>query len=151
MVELLKSTISVSHHSVALLFYVAKESISLNLHEKRMILHRISPLQGKPNSHAWNIEKTVPKQPAFHSGSWIRSTTNDCRTICTSNMQDVRLQRYCMTVLLVALQHVFPHVEASNRINQIRVVGGMSTCRADWLPGLPLTIFHGMWLVFSNA
>jgi hypothetical protein len=71
--------------------------------------------------------------------------------IRTSNVQDVRLQRYRMTVLLVALQHVFSHVEASNRKNQIRVVGGMSTCRADWLLRLPLTIFHGMWLVLSNA
>jgi hypothetical protein len=56
-----------------------------------------------------------------------------------------------MTVLLVALQHVFPHVEVSDRKNQIRVVGGMSTPRADWLLGLPLTIFDGMWLVLSNA
>jgi hypothetical protein len=135
-----------------LLLYVAKESSCLNLHEKRTILNRISPLQGKPNSHAWNIEKTVPKQPfAFHSGSWIKSTTSDCRTIRISNVQDVCLQRHCMTVLLVALQHVFPHVEASNRKNQIRVLGGMSTCRADWLLGLRLTIFHGMWLVLSNA
>jgi hypothetical protein len=31
------------------------------------------------------------------------------------------------------------------------VVGGMSTPRADRLLGLPLTIFHGMWLVLSNA
>jgi hypothetical protein len=38
-----------------------------------------------------------------------------------------------MTVLLVALQHIFPHVEMSNRKKQIRVVGGMSTPRADWL------------------
>jgi hypothetical protein len=135
-----------------LLLYVAKESSSPNLREKRMILNRISPLQGKPNSHAWNIEKTVLKQPfAFHSGSWIRSITSDCRTIRTSNVQEVRLQRYCMIVLLVALQHIFPHVEASNRKNQIRVVGGMSTCRDDWLLGSPLTIFHGMWLVLSNA
>jgi hypothetical protein len=103
-----------------LLLYVAKGSSSLNLREKWTILNRISPLQGKPNSHAWNIEKTISKHPfAFHSGSWIRSTTSDCRTIRTSNVQDVRLQRYCMTVLLVALQHVFPHVEASNRKNQI--------------------------------
>jgi hypothetical protein len=135
-----------------LLLYVAKGLSSLNLREKRTILNRISPLQGKPNSHAWNIEKTFPKQPfAFHSGSWIRSTTSDCRIIRTSNMQDIRLQRYCMTVLLVALQHVFPHVEASNRKNQILVVGGMTTSRADWLLGLPFTIFHGMWLVLSNA
>jgi hypothetical protein len=31
------------------------------------------------------------------------------------------------------------------------VVVSMSTCRADWLLGLPLTIFRGMWLVLSNA
>jgi hypothetical protein len=34
---------------------------------------------------------------------------------------------------------------------KLRVMGGMSTPRADWLLGLPLTIFHGMWLVLSNA
>jgi hypothetical protein len=37
------------------------------------------------------------------------------------------------------------------RKTKLRVVGDMSTPRADWLLGLPLTIFHGMWLVFSNA
>jgi hypothetical protein len=42
----------------------------------------------------------------------------------------------------------------SNRVTgrtKIRVVGGMSTPQADWLLGLPLTIFCGMWLVLSNA
>jgi hypothetical protein len=34
---------------------------------------------------------------------------------------------------------------------KIRVLGGMSTLRADRLLGLPLTIFRGMWLVLSNA
>jgi hypothetical protein len=34
---------------------------------------------------------------------------------------------------------------------KLRVVGGMSTPRADRLLGLSLTIFHGMWLVLSNA
>jgi hypothetical protein len=37
------------------------------------------------------------------------------------------------------------------RKTKLRVVGGMSTCQADWLLGLPLTIFRGMWLVLSNA
>jgi hypothetical protein len=37
------------------------------------------------------------------------------------------------------------------RKTKLRVVGGMSTPRADWLLGLPLTIFCGMWLVLSNA
>jgi hypothetical protein len=41
----------------------------------------------------------------------------------------------------------------SNQVTRrikIRVVGGMSTPRADWLLGLPLTIFRGMWLVFQS-
>jgi hypothetical protein len=37
------------------------------------------------------------------------------------------------------------------RETKLRVVGGMSTPRADRLLGLPLTIFRGMWLVLSNA
>jgi hypothetical protein len=41
-----------------LLLCVANGSSSLNLHEKWMILNQISKktLQGKPNSHTWNIE-----------------------------------------------------------------------------------------------
>jgi hypothetical protein len=34
---------------------------------------------------------------------------------------------------------------------KLRVVGGISTPRADRLLGLPLTIFRRMWLVLSNA
>jgi hypothetical protein len=37
------------------------------------------------------------------------------------------------------------------RKTKLRVVGGMSTPRADRVLGLPLTIFHGTWLVLSNA
>jgi hypothetical protein len=38
---------------------VAEEISSLNLREKRMILNRISkPCKGKPNSHAWNIQRS---------------------------------------------------------------------------------------------
>jgi hypothetical protein len=37
------------------------------------------------------------------------------------------------------------------RKTKLRVVGGMSTPRADRLLGLPLTIFHGMWLVLLNV
>jgi hypothetical protein len=37
------------------------------------------------------------------------------------------------------------------RKTKLRVVGGMSTPRADRLLGLPLTIFRSMWLVLSNA
>jgi hypothetical protein len=36
------------------------------------------------------------------------------------------------------------------RKTKLRVVGVMSTSRADWLLGLLLTIFHGMWLVLST-
>jgi hypothetical protein len=44
-----------------------------------------------------------------------------------------------------------PTVGACKHKNKSRVVGDESTCRADWLLGLPLTIFRGMWLVLSNA
>jgi hypothetical protein len=47
---------------------------SLNLHEKRTILNRISkPCKDKPNSHAWNIQRSsrsnrFPHFPGYGSG-----------------------------------------------------------------------------------
>jgi hypothetical protein len=150
-VESFKQASSLITIRLLLLLYVAKGSSSLNLPEKRTILNRIS-------------------QPCKANLTHTLGTSNDCSeaTICLSfrlvdQIHHKRLQDHThiqcagrtsivrMTVLLVALQHAFPHVEASNRKNQIRVVGVMSTPRADWLLGLPLTIFHGMWLVLSNA
>jgi hypothetical protein len=103
----------------------------------------------------------VPKQPfAFHSDSWIRSTTSDCRTIRTTKVQDVCLLRNYMTILLsacakrtptvcvtVGCTHIrcgmYSRMSVRVRKTKLRVVGGMSTPRADRLLGLPLTIFRG--------
>jgi hypothetical protein len=93
----------------------------------------------------------VSKQPfAFHSDSWNRATTSDCRTIRTTN--------YAGHTSVARLHDRTPirYVERTPtrrfvRKTKLRVVGGMSTPRADWLLGLPLTIFRGMWLVLSNA
>jgi hypothetical protein len=110
-------------------------------------------LQGKPNTHAWNVQQGVPKQPfAFHSGLWTgppQATAGPyAHPMCAGRTSVARLQN---PYSWLPLQHVFPHVESSNQKNQIHLVVSMSTCRADWLLGLPLTIFRGMWLVLSNA
>jgi hypothetical protein len=136
-----------------LLLYVAKGVSSLNHRERRTIPEsRFKTCKDKPNTHAWNtkgsfLSNRLPFIPTRGSGP-PQATAGPyalpkCRTyVCSATTKPV---------LLVAQQHVFPHVELSNQKKQIHVVGGMSTPRADWLLGLPLTIFHGMWLVLSNA
>jgi hypothetical protein len=58
MVELFKQISSLIIIRLLLLLYVAKGSSSLDLHEKRMIQNWIfKPCKGKPNSHAWNIQR----------------------------------------------------------------------------------------------
>jgi hypothetical protein len=60
-------------------------------------------------------------------------------TVCvTVGRTRIRCEMYSRTLVRV-------------RKTKLRVVGGMSPPRADRLLGLPLTIFHGMWLVLSNA
>jgi hypothetical protein len=139
--------------TLLLLLYVVKGSSSLNLREKRTIPEsNFKPCKGKPNTHVWNTKGSfqsnrlpfIPTRgsepPQATAGLYALPK---CRTyVCSVTTKPV---------LLVAQQHVFLHIEPSNQKNQIHVVGGMSTPRADWLLGLPLTIFHGMWLVLSNA
>jgi hypothetical protein len=78
----------------------------------------------------------IPKQPfAFHSGSWIRATTSDCRTIRTPNV----CRTYGCSVTTnpyswLPLQHIFPHIESSNKKNQ-NTSGG----RYVHLPGRSVT------------
>jgi hypothetical protein len=95
----------------------------------------------------------VPKQPfTFHSGLWTgppQATAGPyAHPMCAGRTSVARLQN---PYSWLPLQHVFPHVETRNQKNQIHVVVSMSTCRADWLLGLPLTIFRDMWLALSNA
>jgi hypothetical protein len=92
---------------------VAERISSLNFRERRTILNRVSTLQGKPDSYAWNIQRSFPKQPfPSYSGLWIRATTSDCKTVRTPIVQDIRLQHDYMIVLLSALQNALPHVGA---------------------------------------
>ena len=133
-----------------LLLYVAKGLSSRNICEKWTILEsNFITLQGILN-HTFEAPTGHSKQPfPSYSGSWIRATTSNCRTIRTSNVQDVRLQRDCMTVVPSALQNILRHVGACEKPNY--EWWGKSTCRANQVMGLPLTIFHDMWIVLSNA
>jgi hypothetical protein len=78
----------------------------------------------------------IPKQPfAFHSGSWIRATTSDCRTIRTPNVcRTYGCSATTNPYSWLPLQHVFPHVESSNKKNQ-NTSGG----RYVHLPGRSVT------------
>jgi hypothetical protein len=80
----------------------------------------------------------VPKQPfVSHSGSWSRPpqatagpyTHQLCRTYVCSATTWSRIP--------VCLVERTP-TRLCVRKTKLRVVGGMSTCRADWLLGLPL-------------
>jgi hypothetical protein len=147
------STNSITHHIVALVTLCDKgDKQSHSLWEADDSWIEIQPCKDKPNTHAWNTKGSFrsnhlpfiltrgSEPPQATAGPYALPK---CRTyVCSATTKPI---------LLVAQQHVFLHVEQSNQKKQIHVVGGMSTPRADWLLGLPLTIFHGMWLVLSNA
>jgi hypothetical protein len=130
---------------------VAEGISSLNLREKWTILNRISTLQGKPNTHAWNIHRLFQSNHLPFIPDRGQATTSGLQdrthTKCAGHTFVARLQNpySCLS------RRTYSHrsVREKNQIN--RVVGGMPICRADLLLGLPLTIFHGMWLVLSNA
>jgi hypothetical protein len=117
---------------------VVKEISSLNLREKRMILNQISTLQGKPNSHAWNIQwlfrsnhlPFIPGRGAGHHKQLAGPYAHQlCRTyVCSATT---------WTRIPVCLAERTP-TRRCVRKTRLRVVEGMSTCRADWLLGLPL-------------
>jgi hypothetical protein len=170
MVELFKQTSSLIIIRLLLLLYVAKGSSSLNLREKRTILNRISqPCKGKPNSHAWNIQwsfqsKRLPFIPTCGSGSPQATVGQYAHPICRTYACSATTWPYsyprCETYSYSVRDcRTYSH-SVAERIPAHRCVcekpnyewwGGMSTLRADRLLGLPLTIFHGMWLVLSNA
>jgi hypothetical protein len=152
MVEIFEPTSSLIIIRLLLLLYVAKGSSSLNLREKRMILNRISkPCKGKTNSHAWNIQWSfrsnrlpfIPTRGSVPPQATVGSYAHPmCRTyVCSATTWSYSCP-LCGTYSCMSV-----HV----RKTKLRVVGDMSTPRADWLLDLPLTIFHGMWLVLSNA
>jgi hypothetical protein len=123
-----------------LLLYVAKGSSSLDHREKRMIQNRIfKPYKGKPNSHTWNIQRlfqsnrlpfistrgSVPPQATV--GPYAHPM---CRTYACSATTWPYSCPLCGTYSRTSV-----HVQKT----KLRVVGGMSTPRADRLLGLPLT------------
>jgi hypothetical protein len=103
-----------------------------------MILNRISTLQGKPNTHAWNIQRSfrsnrLPLIPGRGSGP-PQATVGPyahqlCRTYVCSATTRSRIP--------ICLAEYTP-ARRCMRKTKLRVVGGMSTCRADWLLGLLL-------------
>jgi hypothetical protein len=130
---------------------VAEGISSPNLRGKRTILNRIQTLQGKPNTHAWNIHKLFQSNRLPFIPDCGQATTSDLQdrthTTCAGHTSVARLQNPYSCLPRRTYSH--RSVREKNQIN--RVVGGMPTCRADWLLGLPLTIFCGMWLVLSNV
>jgi hypothetical protein len=120
---------------------VVKGSSSLNLREKWTIPEsNFQPCKGKPNSHAWNTKGL------FRSNhlAFIPTRGSDPPQATAGPYALPKCRTYACSATTcpyswLPLQHVFPHIESSNQKKQIRVVGGMSTPRADWLLGLPLT------------
>jgi hypothetical protein len=90
---------------------VVKGISSLNPHERQTILNRIQTLQGKPNTHAWNIQRSFRSNrfphisgygsgpPQVTAGPYAHQL---CRTyVCSATTKPV---------FLSAMQNVLPHV-----------------------------------------
>jgi hypothetical protein len=120
---------------------VTKGSSSLNLRGKRTILNRIFNLARINITHMLGTPKgrseaTVCLSFRLVDQSHHKRLQDHTHYQSAGHTSVARLQN---PYSWLPLQHVFPHVESSNQKNQIHVVGGMSTPRADWLLGLPLT------------
>jgi hypothetical protein len=101
------------HQQLHFLLYVAEGISSLNHCEKRTIPESNSTLQGKPNTHAWNTNRSFrsnrfPHIPGYGSGP-PQATAGPyahqlCRTyVCSATTKPV---------FLSAMQNVLPHVGA---------------------------------------
>jgi hypothetical protein len=141
MVEVFEQTSSLIIIRLLLLLYMAKGSSSLNLREKRMILNRISkPCKGKPNSHAWNIQWSfqsnrlpfIPTRGSVPPQATIGPYANQmCRTyVCSATTWPYSCP----------LCETYSRTSVRVRKTKLRVVGGMSTPRADWFTRL--TAYH---------
>jgi hypothetical protein len=125
---------------------VVKGSSSLNLREKWTIA-----LQGTPSSHAWNFQRLfrsnrLPFIPTHGSEPPQATVGPNAHPMCRTYACRETTRPY-------SLLPCNTYSYTSNRVTgrtKIRVVGGISTPRADWLLGLLLTIFRGMWLVLST-
>jgi hypothetical protein len=110
---------------------------SLNFRERRTILNRVSTLQGKPThtlgTPTGRSEATVclsfwVVEQGHHKRLWDRTHTN-----CAGHTSVARL--HDRTPVRSAKR---TPARRCVRKTKLRVVGGMSTCRADRLLGLPL-------------
>jgi hypothetical protein len=152
MVESFKQTSSLIIVRLLLLLYVAKGSSSLDLREKQTIQNRIfKPCKGKPNSHAWNIQRLfqsnrLPFIPT-HGSVPPQAAVGPCaHPMCRTYVYSATTWPFSCP-----LCETYSRTSVRVRKTKLLVVGGMSTPRADRLLGLPFTIFRGMWLVLSNA
>jgi hypothetical protein len=95
-------------------------------------------LQRKPNSHAWNIQclfrsNRLPFIPGRGAGHHKRLAGSYAHQLCRTYVCSATT----LTRIPVCLAERTP-THRCVRKNKLRVVGGMPTCRADWLLGLPL-------------
>jgi hypothetical protein len=140
------------HHQVALITLCGKGiNQSQSPRETDDSESNFKPCKGKPNSHAWNIQwsfrsNRLPFIPTRGSVPPQATAEPYAHPMC-------RLYAYSATTWPYSypLCGTYSHTLVRVRKSKLRVVGGMSTPRADRLLGLPLTIFRGMWLVLSNA
>jgi hypothetical protein len=148
MVEPFKQTSSLIIIRLLLLLYVAKGSSSLDLREKRTIQNQIfKPSKGNPNSHAWNIQwlfrsNRLPFIPTRGSVPPQATVGPDAHPMCRTCACSVTIWPYSCP-----LCGMYSRTSVRVQKTKLRVVGGMSTPRADRLLGLPLT--HDSWHVAS--
>jgi hypothetical protein len=142
------SFIKITFSTIHFLLSVVKGISSLSPRERRTIRIEFKPC--KVNlTHTLRIPTGRSKQPfAFHSGSWIRSTTSDCRTVRTPNVcRTYVCSATTKPVFLSAMQNVLPHVGAWEEPNYSS--GGSYV----HLPGrlvTRLTAYHISWYVAST-
>jgi hypothetical protein len=123
-----------------LLLYMAKGSSSLDLREKRTIQNWIfKPCKGKPNSHAWNIQRLfrsnrLPFIPTRGSVPPQATAGPYAHPMCRKYAYSATTWPYSCP-LCGTYSRTLVHV----RKTKLRVVRSMSTPRADRLLGLPLS------------
>jgi hypothetical protein len=130
---------------------VAEGISSLNLREKQTILNRIQPCKGKPNSHAWNLQRLFrSNRLPFIPGRGIgppQATVGPCaHQLCRTYVRSATTWPYSCP-----LRGTYSRISVREK-NQITSGG-----RYVHLPGrlatrlTALPYIRGMWLVLSNA
>jgi hypothetical protein len=127
---------------------VAEGISSLNPREKRTILNRISTLQGKPNTHAWNIQRsfqaTVSLIFQVMDRGHHKRLQDHTHTNCAGHMSVARLHD---PVFLSALQNVLPLIGACK--HKIKVEWWRRV-HLSGHSGTRLTAYHISWHVAST-